>query len=208
MANPRRFHSVRGNCWGVSTMKTSSGLILAAAMGTLMLQGCAATGGTRANAAPTAAPAAQAAPMAMAPAAKVPEENGKPVVKADTAENFAAVVAAIHQQMQPGGRWEYVDSQERATINGSFGDMQALYDRFGSVDKMDQAARMRLLADQNTVNAILTRKDGDRLICENRMPVGSHLPVKTCKTYAQMQAEQRGAQEFMRQREGTMQQRH
>jgi hypothetical protein len=40
------------------------------------------------------------------------------------------------------------------------------------------------------------------------MPVGSHLPVKTCKTYAQMQAEQRGAQEFMRQREGTMQQRH
>ena len=140
-------------------MKTSSGLILAAAMGTLMLQGCAATGGTRANAAPTAAPAAQAAPMAMAPAAKVPEENGKPVVKADTAENFAAVVAAIHQQMQPGGRWEYVDSQERATINGSFGDMQALYDRFGSVDKMDQAARMRLLADQNTVNAILTRKD-------------------------------------------------
>jgi hypothetical protein len=208
MAHPRHVGSVRGNCWGVSTMKTSSGLILAAAMGTLMLQGCAATGETRASAAPTAPPASQLAPMAAAPAAQVPEVDGKPVVKADTAENFAAVVAAIHQQMQPGGRWQYIDSRERGTINASFGDMQLLYDQFGSVDKMDQAARTRLLADQNTVNAILTRKDGDRLVCENRMPVGSHLPVKTCKTYAQMQAEQQGAQEFMRQREGTMQQRH
>ncbi|MGH8214371.1 MAG: hypothetical protein ACREPZ_01545 [Rhodanobacteraceae bacterium] len=188
-------------------MKTSSGLILAAAIGTLMLQGCAATGETRASVAPTAATTGHAAPMAVAPTAKVPEENGKPVVKADTADNFAAIVAAIHQQMQPGGRWQYIDNRERATINGSFGDMQALYDQFGSVDKMDQAAKMRLLADQDTINAILTRKDGDRLICESSMPVGSHFLVKTCKTYAQRQAEQRGAQEFMRQREGTMQQR-
>jgi hypothetical protein len=179
-------------------MKTSIGLILAAAVGTLMLQGCAATGETRASTASTVATTSQVAPVATAPTANIPEENGKPVVRADTADNFAAVVAAIHQQMQPGGRWQYIDNQERATINGSFGDMQALYGQFGSVEKMDQAAKMRLLADQNTVNAILTRKDGDRLICETNMPVGSHFPVKTCKTYAQVQAEQKGAQEFMR----------
>lgn len=188
-------------------MKTSSGFILAAAIGALMLQGCTATGETRASTAPMAATTSQVAPVAAAPTAKVPEENGKPVVRADTADNFAAVVAAIQQQMQPGGRWQYINDQERATINGSFGDMKTLYDQFGSVDKMDQAARTRLLADQNTVNAILTQKDGDRLICESSMPVGSHLPVKTCKTYAQMQAQQRGAQEFMRQHAETMQQR-
>jgi hypothetical protein len=172
-------------------------MILAAAIGTLVLQGCAETGATRANsapaaAAPVAAAHAQAAPAA--PTAAIPEQNGKPVVKADTAENFQVIVAAIHQQMQPGGRWQYIDQPERSTIDASFADMQMLYDKFGSVDKMNQAAKVRLLADQSTVNAILTKKDGDRLICESHMPVGSHFPVKTCKTYAQMQAEERGAQ--------------
>lgn len=175
-------------------MKTSSGLILAAAIGTLMLQGCAATGDTRPNAAPTAAAPVQSAPAATAPTAAIPEENGKPVVKADTADNFAAVVAAIHKQMEPGGRWQYIDRKERATIDGSFADMQKLYDKFGSVDKMDAAAKYRLLEDQSTVNAILTKKDGEQLICETHMPVGSHLPVKSCKTYAQVQEEQRRAQ--------------
>ncbi|HJP98087.1 MAG TPA: hypothetical protein VJ862_05935 [Rhodanobacteraceae bacterium] len=187
-------------------MKTSHRFFLAAVIGALVLQGCAETGGTRTNApqaatAPVAAAPAQAAPVAPPPpTTAVPEENGKPVVKADTADHFQAIVAAILQQMQPGGRWQYIDKQERATIDGSFADMQTLYDRFGSVDKMDQNARLRLLADQNTVNVILTHKDGDRLICETHMPVGSHFPVKTCKTYAQMQAEEGRAQEFLRQR--------
>jgi hypothetical protein len=192
-------------------MKTSYRPMLAMMIGALILQGCATTGSAGSNqavapaAAPTAAPATQ---HMSAPAAAVPEENGKPVVKADSKENFEAVVAAIHQQMQPGGRWQYIDNSERATIDGSFADMGKLYDQFGSVDKMDQSARIRLLADQSTVNAILTRKDGDRLICETNMPVGSHFPVKTCKTYAQMQAEQRGAQEFMQRHTGNNQLAH
>jgi hypothetical protein len=121
------------------------------------------------------------------------------VVKADSKENFEAVVAAIHQQMQPGGRWQYIDARERTTVDGSFADMGKLYDQFGSVDKMDQAAKVRLLADQSTVNAILTKRDGDRLICQTELPVGSHLPVKTCKTYSQIQAQERNAQEYLRQ---------
>lgn len=184
-------------------MKTTYRSMLAAMVAALVLQGCAETGGTRTNTAPVAATPVAAAPVQAAPAAPttaIPEENGKPVVKADTADNFQAIVAAVRQQMQPGGRWQYIDNKERATIDGSFADMQTLYDRYGSVDKMDQNARLRLLADQNTVNAILTRKDGDRLICETNMPVGSHFPVKTCKTYAQMQAEEGRAQEFLRQR--------
>ena len=184
-------------------MKISSPLLYSLMIGALILQGCATTGSTESSqpAAPAPVPATQSAG---APAA-VPEENGKPVVKADSKENFEAIVAAIHQQMQPGGRWQYIDNSERATIDGSFADMGRLYDQFGSVDKMNQAAKVRLLADQSTVNAILTRKDGDRLICETVLPVGSHLPVKTCKTYAQIQAEQNGAQEFLRRHSATIQ---
>ena len=183
-------------------MKISKPLVFSLGVGALILQGCATTGTAPPNnaSAPAANPAPAAAPVAQAmssPAASIPEENGKPVVKADTKNNFAAIAAAIHQQMQPGGRWQFIDNNERAMIDNSFADMGKLYDQFGSVGKMDQNAKMRLLADQSTVNAILTKKDGDRLICQSEMPVGSHLPVKTCKTYAQIQAEQRGAQQAL-----------
>ena len=185
-------------------MKISSALLYSLMIGSLVLQGCATTSSTR-NQAAASAPAAtsvatpaQAQP-AGAPMAAIPEENGKPVVKADSKENFEAIVAAIHQQMQPGGRWQYIDARERTTVDGSFADMGKLYDQFGSVDKMDQAAKIRLLADQSTVNAILTKRDGDRLICQTELPVGSHLPVKTCKTYSQIQAQERNAQEYLRQ---------
>lgn len=184
-------------------MKNSSWLVCAAMIGILGLQGCASTGDMRSDAAQpadTPAPAAAQPASVSASGTSIPQENGKPVVKADSKENFEAIVAAIHQQMQPGGRWQYIDKNERTTIDGSFADMGKLYDQFGSVDKMDQNAKMRLLADQSTVNAILTKKDGERLICETNVPVGSHFPVKTCKTYAQIQAEQGRAQEFLRQR--------
>lgn len=181
-------------------MKVSNPLIFSLMAAALILQGCATTGSTESNQAvastqsPAAAPATQ---PAGAPMAAVPEENGKPVVKADSKENFEAVVAAIHKQMEAGGRWQFINATERSTIDGNFADMQKLYDQYGSVDKMDTDAKVRLLADQSSVNAILTQKDGDRLICQTELPVGSHLPVKTCKTYAQMQMEQRGAQQLL-----------
>lgn len=167
-------------------MKQAIRIVLALGIGALASQGYALA--QQAGAA--AVPAAQAA-------AVVPQEHGKPVVKADTKENFEAIVAAIHQQMQPGGRWQYMDNNERTTIDGSFADMDKLYAQFGSVDKMDQNAKVRLLADQSTVNAILTNRDGERLICRSEIPVGSHLPVKTCRTYAQVQADERNAQQSL-----------
>lgn len=156
------------------------------------LQGCAGTGGTR----PASNLHATGADTAVTPAAA--PGDSKAIVKADTKENFEAVVAAVHKQMAAGGRWQFVSTSERATIDGNFADMQKLYDQYGSVDKMSSDAKIRLLADQSSVNAILTRKDGDRLICQSEVPVGSHLPIKTCKTYAQIQMEQRGAQQMLR----------
>ena len=188
-------------------MKASNRFIFALAIGALVLQGCVDTG-VRADAQSAGTPARSVAAASAAPAAPttaIPEDNGKPVVKADTKDNFEAIVAAIHQQMQPGGRWQYINQSESSTLDNTFADMGKLYDQFGSVDKMDDNAKMRLLTDQGTVNAILTRKDGERLVCKSELPVGSHLPVKTCRTYAQIQAERNDAQEFFRTHNGTIQ---
>lgn len=184
---------------------TSWLVVVAAAAMAVGLQGCAGTDQlVYANGAAPASAGGSATSSwaATGPNTAVIQESSRdqPVVKADTKDNFEAVVAAIRKQMQPGGRWQFVNAKERLTIDGNFADMQKLYDQYGSVDKMDVNARTRLLADQSSINAILTKKDGDRLICESSVPVGSHLPVKTCKTYAQVRAEQQAAQQSLMRR--------
>lgn len=180
-------------------------IILAVSIGVLMLQGCAQTQPVKQN---TTVPADAAQSVRPLSGATVPEVDGKPTINADTGAKFEAVATAVRQQMQPGGRWQFVEKNERAMIDDSFADMSKLFGQFGSVDKMDDNAKVRLLADQSTVNAILTKKDGDRLICESVIPVGSHLPVKTCRTYSQIQTEQRDTQNSLWKVNATRQQMH
>jgi len=121
----------------------------------------------------------------------------KVVVKAENKADFAAVVAAIHQQMVPGGRYEFVDQGERTKIDASFGEMQALFDKYDTVAQMDQAAKVQLFNDQEAVNAILTRRDDKRLICRTLPPTGSLIPKTSCRTYREVEAERMGTQNYM-----------
>lgn len=171
-------------------------LIPALMIGALVLQGCASTGSAQDHAqGPTAPETSSVA---------IPEVDGKPVVNADSKEDFAALATAIRQQMLPGGRWQYVNQKERAAIDGTFDDMARLYDQFSTVANMDKQARAALSADQGIVNPILAKRDGERLICTRIVHVGTHLPVERCKTYAEIQAQrqntQRDTRQFYRQR--------
>jgi pyruvate dehydrogenase complex dehydrogenase (E1) component len=119
------------------------------------------------------------------------------IVNADTKAAFAAVAADVKQQMAHDGRYEFVNANEREVVEARLTDMQTLFQKFGDVAQMGEAARTQLFNDQEEVNAILTRRDDKRLVCENTTPLGSHIPRRTCQTYRQAMIEQRGAQEYM-----------
>lgn len=119
------------------------------------------------------------------------------IVKADTKDSFNAVVTAVHQQMAPGKRYEFVDDGERAQIDTTFADMQSLFDKYATVGDMPQPVKLQLFNDQETVNAILTRRDDKRLVCESVAPAGSHIPRTSCRTYREIEVERRGAQNYM-----------
>ena len=121
------------------------------------------------------------------------------VVKAENKDDFTAVVAAVHQQMQSGGRYEFVDQNERQKIDASFADMQSLFDKYGTVAQMDQGTKVQLFNDQETVNAILTRRDDKRLVCESVAPIGSHIPRTTCRTYREIELERSNTQRLQQQ---------
>lgn len=127
------------------------------------------------------------------------EEKYHEAVKAETAAEFAEVVAAVRAEMAPGGRYRFVQPAERATIDRGLEAMQKLFDdNMGQVAAMSQEEKIALFNAQESVNAILTRRDGDRVICEQRKPVGSNIPKTSCHTYAQEEEARRGTTKVMR----------
>lgn len=125
----------------------------------------------------------------------------EPVVKATNKADFAAVAAAVRKEVAPGGRWEFTNASEKAQIDRDLSDMQSLFDKYGSVDQMDSASKMQLFNDQEAVNEILTKRDGDHLVCKDEAPLGSLIPKRTCRTYAQIERDRADAQESARLRE-------
>ena len=113
------------------------------------------------------------------------ENYHEKTINADTRESFATVVASVRSEMVDGGKYEFVQKKERVQIDEKFNDMTALFDQYGTVSAMTQDAKVRLFNDQEVVNSILTKRDRDRVICTNVAPIGSHIPVTKCHTYAQ-----------------------
>jgi hypothetical protein len=119
------------------------------------------------------------------------------ILKADNAAEFSAVATTVRQGMLPGGRFEFVDSKERDTVNTRLGDMQALFDKHGIVAQMDMQTKVQLFNDQEAVNAILTQRDDQRLICEHDAPLGSHIPRTACQSYGEMERQRRRDVDYM-----------
>jgi len=125
--------------------------------------------------------------------------DAQKIGKADNKQAFDLVVAAVKTEMQPGGRYEFVDGQSRNTVNQKLDEMSSLFNQFGSVDKMDQATRVTLYNDQELVDGILTKDDRNREICQRETSLGSNIPRVTCRTYGEIRQNQRDTQSWMRQ---------
>ena len=124
-----------------------------------------------------------------------------PAVNAETKDKFVTVSEWVQKEMTPGGRYAHVTPSERSTVDSKLAEMGSLLDKRGSVAQMNDAEKTEMFNSQEQVNAILAKRDGDRMICQNVAPVGSHIPVKTCKTARQMEGDQRDAQKFLNDRQ-------
>lgn len=136
--------------------------------------------------------------LALSFSAAAAEPKLDPALQATTKEKFEDQSAAIRSQMKTGGRWEFVDSTERATVERRLDEIAALMGNAASADELSSGDRSTLLTAQEEVNAILTKKDGRRLICQNVAPTGSNRKQKTCVTFAERERERRDSQNFLR----------
>jgi len=137
-----------------------------------------------------------AAMMLVLQAASVHAKEAKPDVKANTKDEFAAVADHVRQQMTPGGRFESVKQSDQMIVDRDLSSMESLYDKFGTVDAMDQPSKVQLYNSQSEVNAILTRNDANREVCEQVKPMGSNIPKTVCKTQRQINLEEGQSQQM------------
>ena len=125
--------------------------------------------------------------IAMPIAAK---EKTPPAVNAATKDSFTEVAAWVRQEMDEGGRYSYVTGTERAKVNATLNTMATLFEKVPTVALMNDQQKTEMFNNQGEVNGILTRRDNDRLICKNVIPVGTHIPNKICETAGAIHARQ------------------
>ena len=129
--------------------------------------------------------AAVAAGVVFSGAAGAKENYKEKAFNADSRDKFEAVAADVRRQMENGGRYQYVKPEERAKVDAALAEMTAIFAANDSVASMPEPTKIRLFNDQEVVNSILTQRDSERVICKKEAPVGSHIPITSCHTYAQ-----------------------
>lgn len=136
--------------------------------------------------------------LALSLGAVAADKKLDPALRAVTKEKFDDQAAAIRQQMKAGGRWEFVDTSERTQVNTRLDEIASLLATVASVEELSRVDKGKLIEAQEDVNAVLTKKDGRRLICQQVTPTGSNRTQKQCSTFAQRERERRDARTFMR----------
>jgi hypothetical protein len=110
----------------------------------------------------------------------------KPLV-AQTLDAFNQESAHIREQMQPGGLYGFIKSSDKSRVEARLDTMQKLLQAHAGDSNMPQSDKIALVNAQEEVNGILRHNDNNRLVCESRAPVGSHIPVTTCRTYGEIE---------------------
>ena len=126
--------------------------------------------------------------------------HGGPTGKADTAEKFSMLIERIHDEMRPGGNYEFITADRRREADELFDQMSRLMHKRGAVADMTYEEKIALFNAQEKVNGILTNSDSRRVLCDSTAPVGSHIAVTTCRTYGDIEARRRRTSEFLNDR--------
>jgi hypothetical protein len=132
------------------------------------------------------------------PAAAASQDRGAyRFVDASRQEALEEQIAAIRDEMKAGGRFEFLQGKEKREVEKQFGLIRKVLAR--RMDrKLDDEDMLEIYAAQETANAILTKNDGRRMVCENSAPTGSNRKELQCATFAERERAHKETRRMMR----------
>ena len=99
--------------------------------------------------------------------------------------DFDAFAARLRGEMDPPGRFMWVTEEERVKVLKALDEMGRILEGHDNVAELRETDKVALINAQEVANAILTKRDKERLICERRKIVGSQMPQSVCETYGE-----------------------
>jgi hypothetical protein len=133
----------------------------------------------------------------MASLAAVAGEKPEASVNASSKDDFQTVAVWVRKEMTPGGRYSYVTDTERSAVNKELDNMNRLFEQNADVAHMNDQQKTQMFNSQEQVNSLLGKHDNERLVCKNELPIGSHIPVKTCQTAGMIEARRRNDVQYL-----------
>lgn len=129
-------------------------------------------------------------------AANTPASD-KPLV-GQSLESFNAEAAKIREEMKPGGAYSHIQASDRGRVEARLSEMEKLLSTHAAQGDLRPEEKVHLVNAQEEVNGILHHNDNNRLVCERVAPVGSHVPVTTCRTFGEIMEQHKSDQDYLR----------
>ena len=129
--------------------------------------------------------------LLLAGQAAMAKDEPSHAVNASDKGSFQTVSEWVRKEMDAGGRYSEANGEERRVVNARLDEMSKMFEQKPSVEQMSIDEKKKLLVDQEEINSILGKRDGERLICKFERPIGSNLPVKTCQTASERDGRRR-----------------
>ncbi|MFC4820828.1 hypothetical protein [Dokdonella ginsengisoli] len=105
--------------------------------------------------------------------------------KADTPAQFAEQATKVRDGMRPNGQYGNIGVSDRNAVEADLNRIAELLARKGSASALSDGEQVDLANAQERINAVLTRNDGDRLVCTYERRSGSNFKYKNCMTASQ-----------------------
>lgn len=116
---------------------------------------------------------ATSAAMAVVPTGSAPFDLSTP-------QSFHEQAAQVRAGLDQGGVYGFLSTQERARVESEIAVMDALFRRYGNIEAMGGAGRVKLYNAQESANRILTRGLSGTIRCAWTQQTGSHIPRTLC----------------------------
>jgi len=110
----------------------------------------------------------------------------KPLV-AQSLADFNQSAERIRKEMEPGGVYEFIKADDRRRVDNGLAHIGKLLQDHATASDLNSRDKMTLVNAQEEINAVLKHNDSNRLVCESHAPIGSHIPVNTCRRYGDIE---------------------
>ena len=129
-----------------------------------------------------------------APAMAIDKYPIKPDLDKQNVDTFQAQIDSVHKEMAKGGRFEFINDNDRSTVEDGLKFIHDLIQQNGSVAAMKEDEKILLFNRQERINTLLTNSDSQRLICEKADQPGTLMRATTCHTVAELAKRTRDSQ--------------